>query len=80
MAATAAPVATGPSITKNRNSGNGGGHNGKNNTGSEGRGGSSNQTTAPTGSNGRTNAPWPTHGHPWQGHMTMYPGPVPTRQ
>jgi hypothetical protein len=62
---------------KNRNSGNGGGHNGKNNTGGGGRGGSSSQTTAPTGSDGRTNAPWPTYDHPWQRHMTMYPGPVP---
>jgi hypothetical protein len=62
---------------KNRNSGNGDGHNGKNSTGGGGRGGSSSQTTAPTGSDGRTNALWPTYGHPWQGHMTMYPGPVP---
>jgi hypothetical protein len=27
-----------------------------------------------------TNAPWPTYDHPWQGHLTMYPGPVPVRQ
>jgi hypothetical protein len=65
---------------KNHNSGNGGGHNGKNSTGGRGRGGSSSQTTAPTGSDGRTNALWPTYGHPWQGHMTMYPGPVPAGQ
>jgi hypothetical protein len=45
---------------KNRNSGNGGGRNGKNNTGGEGRDGSSSQTIAPTGSDGWTNAPWPT--------------------
>jgi hypothetical protein len=45
---------------KNRNSGNGGGHNGKNNTSGEGRDGSSSQTIAPTGSDGWTNAPWPT--------------------
>jgi hypothetical protein len=25
----------------------------------------SSQTTAPTSSDGRTNAPWPTYGHPW---------------
>jgi hypothetical protein len=50
---------------KNRNSGNGGSHNGKNNTNGGGRGGSSSQTTAPTGSNGRTNAQWPTYDHPW---------------
>jgi hypothetical protein len=65
------------SNNKNRNSGNGGGHNGKNNTGGGGRGGSSGQTTPPTGSDGRTNAPWPTYDHPWQRHMTMYPDPVP---
>jgi hypothetical protein len=63
--------------SKNHNSGNGGGHNCKKSTGGGGRGGSSSQTTAPTGSDGRTNAPWPTYGRPWQGHMTMYPGPVP---
>jgi hypothetical protein len=50
---------------KNRNSGNSGGHNGKNSTGGGGHGGSSSQTTAPTGSDGRTNSPWPTYGHPW---------------
>jgi hypothetical protein len=65
---------------KNSNSGNGGGHNGKNNIDSRGHCGSSSQTTAPTSSDGRTNAPWPTYSHPWQGHMTMYPGPVPAGQ
>jgi hypothetical protein len=65
---------------KNRNSGNGDGHNDKNSTGDGGRGVSSSQTTAPTGSDGRTNAPWPTYGHPWQGHMNMYPGPMPVGQ
>jgi hypothetical protein len=62
---------------KNHNNGNGGGNNGKNNNDSGGHGGSSGQATVPTGSDGRTNAPWPTYDHPWQGHMTMYPGPVP---
>jgi hypothetical protein len=42
---------------KNRNSSNGGGNNSKNSNDSGGRGGSSGQTTAPTGSDGRTNAP-----------------------
>jgi hypothetical protein len=65
---------------KNRNSGNGGGNNGKNSNSGEGRGGSSGQTIAPISSDGRTNAPWPTYGHPWQGHMTMYPGPMPVGQ
>jgi hypothetical protein len=65
---------------KNCNSGTDDGHNSKNSTGGEGRGVSSSQPTAPTSSDGRTNAPWLTYDHPWQGHMTMYPGPVPTRQ
>jgi hypothetical protein len=65
---------------KNRNSDNGGGNNGKNSNSGEGYGGSSGQTTAPTGSDGRTNAPWPTYGHPWQGYMTIYPGPMPVGQ
>jgi hypothetical protein len=65
---------------KNRNSGNGGGNNGKNSNSGQGRGGSSHQNTAPTGSDGSTNAPWLTYGHPWQGHMTMYPSPVPAGQ
>jgi hypothetical protein len=65
---------------KNRNSGNGDGHNDKNSTGDEGCGVSSSQSTAPTGSDGRTNAPWPTYGYPWQGHMNMYPGPMPVGQ
>jgi hypothetical protein len=42
---------------KNRNSGNGGGNNDKNSNSGGGRGGSSGQTTAPIGSDGRTNAP-----------------------
>jgi hypothetical protein len=45
------------SNNKNRNSGNGGGHNSKNSTDGRGHGGSSDQTTAPTGSDSRTNAP-----------------------
>jgi hypothetical protein len=64
---------------KNRNSGNDGGNNAKNSNGGGGRGGSFDQTTAPTGSDDRTNAPWLTYGHLWQGHMTMYSGPVPAR-
>jgi hypothetical protein len=65
---------------KHRNSGNGHGNNGKNSNGGEGRGVSSGQTTAPIGSDGRTNAPWLTYGHQWQGHMTMYPSSVPAGQ
>jgi hypothetical protein len=65
---------------KNHNNGNGSDNNDKNSNGGGGRGGSSGQTTVPTGSDGRTNAPWPTYGHPWQGHMAIYPGPVPAGQ
>jgi hypothetical protein len=65
---------------KHRNSGNGGGNNGRNINDSGGCGGSSSQTTAPTGFDDRTNAPWPFYDHPWQGQMTMYPGPVPAGQ
>jgi hypothetical protein len=65
---------------RNCNSGNGGSNNGKNNNDGGGRGGSSGQTTAPTTSTDRTSTPWPTYGHPWQGHMPVYPGPVPTGQ
>jgi hypothetical protein len=54
---------------KTRNSGSGGGRNS-----------SSGQTTAPIVSDGRTGAPRTTYGHPWQGHMTVYTGPVPTGQ
>jgi hypothetical protein len=65
---------------KTHNSGNGGGNNGKNSNGGGGHGDSSGQTTTPTSFDGRTNALWPTYGHPWQGHMTIYPGPVPAGQ
>jgi hypothetical protein len=65
---------------KNRNSGNDDSNNGKNSNGGGGRGGSSGQTIAPTGSDGRTNALWSIYGHPWQEHMTMYPGLVPVGQ
>jgi hypothetical protein len=61
---------------KNRNSGNGSGNNGKNSNSGGGRGGSSGLTTSPTSSDSRTKASWPTYGHLWQGHMTVYPGPV----
>jgi hypothetical protein len=60
---------------KNRNDNYGGGNNG-----SGGRNSSSGQTTVPTTSDDRTGMPWPTYGRPWQGHMTIYPGPVPTGQ
>jgi hypothetical protein len=65
---------------KNRNGGHSGGNNGRNNNGSGGHNSSSDQTPIPTASDGRTDTPWPTYSHPWQGHMTVYLGPVPTGQ
>jgi hypothetical protein len=49
---------------KNCNSGNGDGNNSKNSNGDRGHVGSSGQTTTRIGSDGRTNAPCPTYGHP----------------
>jgi hypothetical protein len=65
---------------KNRNSGHGGGYNGRNNNGSGSRNSSSARTTVPTAFDGRTGTPWPTYGHSWQGHITVYPGSVPIGQ
>jgi hypothetical protein len=65
---------------KNRNGSHDGGNNGRNNNGSGGRNSSPGQTTAPTASDGRTGTPWSTYDYLWQGHMTVYPGPVPTGQ
>jgi hypothetical protein len=65
---------------KNRNSSNGSGNNGKNSNGGGGHNSSSGRTSTPTASDGRTGAPWPTYGNPWQGHMTVYSGPVPAGQ
>jgi hypothetical protein len=65
---------------KTRNSGSGGGNNDNISNSGGGRNSSSGQTTAPTVSDGRTGAPRTTYGHSWQGHMTVYTGPVPTGQ
>jgi hypothetical protein len=65
---------------KNRNSSNGSGNNGKNSNGGGGHNSSSGRASTPTASDGRTGAPWPTYGNPWQGHMTVYSGPVPAGQ
>jgi hypothetical protein len=62
---------------KNCNGGHGGGNNGRNSNGSGSRNNSSGQTTAPTASDGRTGTPWSSYGHPWQGHMTIYPARCP---
>jgi hypothetical protein len=63
-----------------RNKNNNKNRNGGGNNGNGGRNSCSSQTTVPTASDGRTDTPWPTYSHPWQEHMTIYPGPVPTGQ
>ena len=81
------PSGGGQSKNKNKgrgngNSGNNGG--GKSATGGGNRGASSGTTTAaPTAAPppAATGPPqWPTYGNPWQGQMTMYPGPLPAGQ
>jgi hypothetical protein len=66
------------------NGSNGGGNDDKNSNNSDSRcGNSSNTTAASTGSTsnvGRATSPWPTYVNSWQGHIAMYPGPVPTGQ
>jgi uncharacterized membrane protein YgcG len=65
-----------------RNGGNGGGNGGKNSSSGGGHGGNSGNTTAAstgsTSNDGRATSPWPTYVNPWQGHIAMYPSPVPT--
>jgi hypothetical protein len=67
-----------------RNGGNGGSNSNKTGSSSGGRGGNSgNTTTTSTGStstDGRATTPWSTYVNPWQGHIVMYPGPVPLGQ
>jgi hypothetical protein len=57
------------------------GKNKKNAGGGRGRGGNSSNTTptppAPSGTNAKVPASWPTYVNPWQGHIVMYPGPLP---
>jgi hypothetical protein len=66
---------------KNNNKNHNDGHNGgRNNNDSGGRNSSSGQTTVPTAFDGQTSMPWPTYDHLWQGHMTVYPSPVPIGQ
>jgi hypothetical protein len=56
------------------------GKNKKNAGGDGGRGGNSGNTTltppAPSGTDAKVPASWPTYVNPWQGHITMYPGPL----
>jgi hypothetical protein len=57
------------------------GKNKKNAGGGRGRGGNFGNTTptppAPSGTDARVPASWPTYVNPWQGHIAMYPGPLP---
>jgi hypothetical protein len=57
------------------------GKNKKNAGGGRGRGGNSGNTTptplAPSGTDAKVPASWPTYVNPWQGHIAMYPGPLP---
>jgi hypothetical protein len=57
------------------------GKNKKNASGGRGRGGNSDNTTltppAPSGTDAKVPASWPTYVNPWQGHIAMYPGPLP---
>jgi hypothetical protein len=57
------------------------GKNKKNASGGRGRGGNSGNTTptppAPSGTDAKVLASWPTYVNPWQGHIVMYPGPLP---
>jgi hypothetical protein len=76
-----APTSAPPS----RPSSNGGtgkkGKNKKNAYGGRGRGGNSGNTTptppAPSGTDAKVSASWPTYVNPWQGHIAMYPAPLP---
>jgi hypothetical protein len=65
---------------KTHSGGHGGGNNSKNSNGNGGRNGSSGQTTIPAAFDSLTSTPWLTYGHSWQGHMIVYPGPMPTGQ
>jgi hypothetical protein len=57
------------------------GKNKKNAGGGRGRGGNSGNTTptppASSGTDAKVPASWPTYVNPWQGHIVMYPGPLP---
>jgi hypothetical protein len=80
----AKPPAPAPAPPSRPPSNGGTGKKGKNkkNAGSGGgRGGNSGNTTptppAPSGTDAKVLASWPTYVNPWQGHIAMYPGPLP---
>jgi hypothetical protein len=58
------------------------GKNKKNAGGGRGRGGNSGNTTptppAPSGTDAKVPASWPTYVNSWQGHIAMYPSPLPS--
>jgi hypothetical protein len=78
------PPAPSPAPPSRPPSSGGTGKKGKNKktaSGSRGRGGTSGNATstppAPFGIDAKAPASWPTYVNPWQGHIVMYPGPLP---
>jgi hypothetical protein len=78
------PPAPSPAPPSRPPSNGGTGKKGKNKktaSGGRGRGGTSVNTTltppAPSGIDAKAPASWPTYVNPWQGHIAMYPGPLP---
>jgi hypothetical protein len=81
--AAARPPAPSPAPSSRPPSNGGTGKKGKNKKtagGGRGRGGNSGNTTltrpAPSGTDAKVPASWPTYVNPWQGHIAMYPGPL----
>jgi hypothetical protein len=81
--ATAKPPAPAPALPSRPPSNGGTGKKGKNKKnagGGGGRGGISDNTTltppAPSSTDAKVPASWPTYVNLWQGHIAMYPGPL----
>jgi hypothetical protein len=76
-----APTPAPPSRTPSNGDTGKKGKNKKNAGSGRGRGGNSGNTTltppAPSGTDAMVLACWPTYANPWQGHIVMYPGPLP---
>jgi hypothetical protein len=77
LAPSPAPSSRPPSISGTSKKGK----NKKTAGGGRGRGGNSDNTTltppAPSGTDAKVPTFWPTYINPWQGHIAMYPGPLP---
>jgi hypothetical protein len=77
----AAPMPAPPSRPPSNGGTSKKGKNKKNAGGGRGRGGNSGNSTptppAPSGTDAKVPASWPTNVNPWQGHIAMYPGPLP---